>query len=321
MNLATYYDSGPRIGIAEPPHIWDLRKVFARYLFDVERSADSEKIAELMVPTDMRLFIRLNHERVEQFEVALTTLKSKLRPSDRAGFAKSLAEVRLLSPILSPSKVLCCGSSYAEYLEELGIERSRWPQDVKLSFLKAPSSLIGHGDTVYFPRDASQADYENELAIVIGKTCSDISEEEADRYIFGYSILNDIGLRDVPEWAGGRHSPRGKAGDGFAPFGPWIVPLRYIGNSSDLRIWTTVDGEIRQDSRTSHLLWPIERIVSIISRYLTLFPGDIISTGSTTGNALTTGKYLKRGQVVTCHVENIGSLETKVDWKDATLGT
>jgi 2-keto-4-pentenoate hydratase/2-oxohepta-3-ene-1,7-dioic acid hydratase in catechol pathway len=102
--------------------------------------------------------------------------------------------------------------------------RTKWPLDVKLSFLKPPSAVITHGETIYFPPDSEQCDCETELAIVIGKPCSDISESEAHDHIFGYSILNDACMRDMPEWTGRYDSPRGKAFDTFAPFGPPTRP-------------------------------------------------------------------------------------------------
>ena len=138
--------------------------------------------------------------------------------------------------------------------------------------------------------DSNQWDYENELTVVIGRTCSGITPDQAHDYIFGYSILNDACVRDIPSWSGRYDSPRGKAGDTFAPFGPWVVAKEAVGDPNNLRIRTTVDGELRQDDRTSGLLWPVERIVAFVSRYIKLVPGDIVTTGSTSGNALVTGK-------------------------------
>jgi 2-keto-4-pentenoate hydratase/2-oxohepta-3-ene-1,7-dioic acid hydratase in catechol pathway len=193
------------------------------------------------------------------------------------------------------------------------METEKWPQDVKMSFLKPPSALIGHGEDLVFPPDCEQWDYENELSIVIGRTASAITLEQADEYIFGYTILNDACIRDIPIWTGGLDGPRGKAVDTLAPLGPCIVPAEYLGRDpNDLRVRTLVDGEVRQDDRTSGLLWTVQRIVAFVSRYITLMPGDVVSTGSTTGNAYITGKWLKSGQVIQCEIEGIGTLENTI---------
>jgi 2-keto-4-pentenoate hydratase/2-oxohepta-3-ene-1,7-dioic acid hydratase in catechol pathway len=323
MKLASYFAGEPRIGIADPPDLWDLRDLFSLYLFETERTPHHRALAERLVPGDMALFIRLHHGRLEIFQEAFDFMWSQRQritasiPKSTVEFVRPLADTRLLPPVMAPTKIVCCGSSYASYLEEFGLPKSKWPQDVKISFLKPPTALIGQGDTILFPPDSEKWDYENELAIVIGRTCSDIGESEADKYIFGYSILNDVCVRDIPEWTGGYECPRGKACDTLAPFGPWIAPAQYLdGDPNDLRLVTTVDGEVRQDARTSGLMWSIQRIVAFISRYIKLVPGDVIATGSAPGNALSgSGEYLKVGQLVRCEMEGIGVLENKVGVK------
>lgn len=317
MKLASYFDGEARVGVVDSTQLWDLRELYNLYLFETERTPRSRELATLQVPNDMALFIRLNHGRLDEFAEAVRFVQARPELALRApGLARPLAGARLLPPVPTPSKVICCGSSYGEYLEEMGLERSRWPQDVKISFLKAPTALIGHRETIRFPPDAKETDYENELVIVVGRTCSDVSESEAPKYIFGYTILNDACVRDIPKWTGGLDSPRGKAGDTFAPCGPWIVPSAYLeGNPNNLRLRTTVDDELRQDSRTSNMLWPVERIVAFISHYIRLLPGDIIATGSTKGNAHTTGKFLKDGQMIRCEMEGIGVLENRAGWR------
>lgn len=320
MRLATYFADGPRIGLVEAEEVWDLRQVYGLYLFESERTPQFRELAETFVPHDMALFIRLHHGRMEEFRAAFRFVRDNREAlgvhsaGGAIGLARPLGETRLLPPVMAPSKVICCGNSYGEHLKEIGLPQSEWPQDVKISFLKSPTSLIGHGDTILYPPDSKDWDYENELAIVIGRTCSDISPDEADNYIFGYSILNDACVRDIPKWTGRYDSPRGKAGDTLAPFGPWIVPTPYLdGDPNDLRLITTVDGEVRQDARTSGLLWTVQRIVAFVSRYIRLVPGDIISTGSASGNALRgPGPYLTVGQVVRCEMEGIGVIENTV---------
>jgi 2-keto-4-pentenoate hydratase/2-oxohepta-3-ene-1,7-dioic acid hydratase in catechol pathway len=315
VKLASYFDGEPKVGVVDPPEIWDLRAVYGRYLFETEGGAASHELAAQLVPRDMALFIRLHHGRLEEIRDALELVKGLRRADDGiAGLARPLDRTRLLPPVPSPSKIVCSGSSYvryARYLQETG--KGMRPEDVKISFLKQPGALIGHGATILFPPDSSQWDYEVELSIVIGRTCSDVSEDDAAAYIFGYSIINDACVRDIPQWTGRLDSPRGKAVDTFAPFGPWIVPAPFLGRDpNDLAIRALVDGELRQEDRTSGLLWPINRIVAYMSRYIRLLPGDVIATGSTMGNAYDTGKYLRLGQVVRCEIEGIGALENTV---------
>ncbi len=321
MRLATYFDGEMRIGVAvdERNEMWDLRTLYALYLLETERTPGYRALAEMLVPADMALFIRLHHRRLDEFREALafvTAHRGRLEGFSLPGTAlvRPLDGVRLLPPVMSPSKVICCGNSYAEYLVQQKLPRSEWPQDVKISFLKSPTALIGHRETIHFPPDSREWDYENELAIVIGRPCRDISESQADEYIFGYSILNDACVRDIPRWTGSYDSPRGKACDTFAPFGPWIVPAPYLdGDPNDLRLVTTIDGEVRQDTRTSGCLWTVQRIVAFISRYIRLLPGDVISTGSGPGNALSgPGDFMKVGQVVRCEIEGIGAIENPV---------
>ena len=322
MNLATYFDGEPRIGVAYDNEIWDLRNVFGLWLFEMERSAHASSIAHAMVPYDMGLFIRLNHGRLAQFREAWTWARENrelcagvLGPGK--ALATSLDTVRLLPPVVQPSKVICVGNSYADYLVDQKLPKDEWPKDVKISFLKSPTALIGHKDTIRFPPDSHEWDYENELTIVVGRTCRDVSQADADKYIFGYTILNDACVRDVPKWSGRYDSPRGKACDSFAPCGPWIVPGEYLnGDPNDLALKTWVDDELRQNTRTSGLMWPVQRILAFVSRYITLAPGDVISTGSGRGNALTgPGDWMKPGQIVRCEMEGIGVLANPVAYR------
>jgi len=320
MNLASYLSpDGPRIGVAEGGEIWDLRRVVALWVFEMERTSHARDIAAALVPHDMARFMRQNHGGLEQFRDAIAWARENRGSCEAmAGPGRVLVlpqdEVRLLPPVVQPSKVICAGNSYARYLVDQKLPKDEWPQDVKISFLKSPTALIGHNEEIRFPPDSSEWDYENELTIVVGRTCRDVSQADADKYIFGYTILNDACVRDVPKWSGRYDSPRGKACDTFAPCGPWVVPREDLaGDPNDLALRTWVDDELRQDVRSSGLLWPVQRILAFVSRYITLAPGDLISTGSGSGNALTgPGDWMKVGQVVRCEAEGIGVLANPV---------
>lgn len=319
MNLATYFAGTPRIGVVEGDEIWDLERLYSLYLFETERIGQHAKIAEACVPGDMAMFIRLNHRRMAEYRDALAFARENRALFEESaaslgGLTRPVAKTRLLPAVLNPTKVICAGNSYRKYLIEQNLPLDEWPQDVKISFFKSPTALIGHGETIRFPPDTTEWDYENELTIVVGRPCRDISPDEADDYIFGYTILNDACVRDVPKWSGRYDSPRGKACDTFAPLGPWIVPRQFLaGDPNDLRFRTWIDDELRQDGRTSGLLWPVQRILAFVSRYIALSPGDVISTGSGSGNALTgPGDYMRAGQVVRCEIDGIGTIANPV---------
>src|SRR5690242_10795126 len=184
MKLASYFAGGLRIGAAGDTEIWDLRRVVALWLFAIERTAQARSIAAAMVPHDMALFIRLNHGRLDQYGEALAWVRENRAEAEAmAGPGRPLAmplpSVRLLPPVPQPSKVICVGNSYADYLVDQKLPKDEWPKDVKISFLKSPTALIGDGETIRFPPDSREWDYENELTIVVGRTCRDVSQRDA----------------------------------------------------------------------------------------------------------------------------------------------
>ena len=324
MNLASYLaGGGPRIGVADGADLWDLRRVVALWLFEMERTSRARDLVAALVSHDMALFIRQHHGSLAQFRDALAWARENRdhcvgSAAPGRPLLLPVGEVRLLPPVVQPSKVICAGNSYARYLVDQKLPPDEWPKDVKISFLKSPTALIGHNEPIRFPPDSREWDYEIELTIVVGRTCRDVSPADADRYIFGYTILNDACVRDVPKWSGRYDSPRGKACDTFAPCGPWVVPTEDLaGDPNDLSLRTWVDGELRQDVRSSGLLWPVQRILAYVSRYITLAPGDLISTGSGSGNALTgPGDWMQPGQTVRCEAEGIGTLSNPVGFRE-----
>src|SRR5450830_1449367 len=309
MRLVSYGAPLARIGFLVGDNVVDLRGSYALFLQEAERSGSAEHIAQTCIPDKMNDFMRIYNGTMRRFIPLVQYVEDQIGRLSSLGIARSVAQTTFLAANPDPNKIVCCGNSYARYLTEWGLPKEEWPQDVKISFLKSPASLIGHNGEIQFPPDSEQWDYENELAIVIGAHCSDIQESEAGQYIFGYTILNDACVRDIPSWTGRYDSPRGKACDTFAPLGPCITPAEFLPKSPNaLHIRTTVDGEVRQEDTTAGLLWPIERIVAFVSRYMTLSPEDILATGSTSGNALVCGKWLREGQTVECEIEGIGLL-------------
>lgn len=313
MQLVSFAAPLARIGFLSGDNVVDLQAAYALYLQERERVGNAAHVARTCIPESLNDFIRLYNGGMRRFEGLAAFASEQAVRLIALGMARPQSETTLLAANPAPDKIICCGNSYARYLREWGLPKEEWPQDVKISFLKSPATLIGQDAEILFPPDSEQWDYENELAVVIGAHCSDIDEADAAKYIFGYTILNDACVRDIPSWTGRYDSPRGKSVDTFAPLGPCITPAEFLGKSPNaLHLRTTVDGEVRQEDTTGGLLWPVERIVAFVSRYMTLAPGDILSTGSTSGNALVCGKWLRPGQTIECEIEGIGVLRSRI---------
>ena len=206
--------------------------------------------------------------------------------------------MKIDSPI-SPSKIVCVGRNYAEHAKELGNEVPAAP----LLFLKAPSALIGHGDDIVIPRQSSQVEHEGELGVVIGRDCKNIHDDEDPfQYVLGYTCVNDVTARDVQR--ADVQFTRGKSFDTFCPVGPHIETELDV---SDLGVTTTVNGEIKQDGRTSQMVFPIDFLIRYISRQMTLRTGDLIATGTPSGVS-----KMNPGDICEITVEGIGTLSNKV---------
>ena len=221
-------------------------------------------------------------------------------PVSYTGVRHPLSAVRLLSPVL-PSKVVCIGKNYADHIAELGGTLGETPADPVL-FLKPSTSVIGPGDPIVLPRNASRVDHEAELAIVIGRLCRDVPRQRALDVVLGYTCANDVTARDHQQhdvqWT------RGKSHDSFCPIGPWVETEL---DPSDLAVQCAVDGEVRQDGRTSQLLHGVPAILEWITAVMTLLPGDVVLTGTPAGVG-----PLAPGNAVTVLVEGIGPLTNPV---------
>jgi len=205
--------------------------------------------------------------------------------------------VQILPPC-TPTKIVCVGSNYASHCREMG----RDVPEVPKLFLKPPSALIGHEAFIRMPGDVGRVDYEGELAVVIGRRGHAISEESVNKHVLGYTILNDVTARDIQR--SDVQFTRAKGFDTFCPIGPWLV--RDV-DPNDLRISTVVNGETRQDARTSDMVFSPARLVSFISSVMTLEAGDVVSTGTPSGVA-----PLRNGDCVDVTIEGIGTLRNEV---------
>jgi 2-keto-4-pentenoate hydratase/2-oxohepta-3-ene-1,7-dioic acid hydratase in catechol pathway len=208
-----------------------------------------------------------------------------------------LTEVRLLAPVL-PSKVVAIGKNYAEHASEMGGEVPERP----LIFLKPSTAVIGVGDAIAYPPSSQRVDYEGELAVVVGRLCRDLPEDRAAEVVFGYTCANDVTARDQ-QAADGQWS-RAKGYDSFCPLGPWVETEL---NVDDLRVTTTLNGEVKQDGRTSQIVHKIPSLLAYITSCMTLLPGDVILTGTPAGVG-----PMQVDDEVAVEIEGIGRLVNRV---------
>ncbi len=213
-------------------------------------------------------------------------------------------EVRLGAPLVRPSKIVCVGLNYAKHAAESGMAVPKEP----VLFFKATSAIVGPNDDVIIPKGSEKTDWEVELAVVIGKKASYVSKEDAMDHVAGYVLHNDYSEREFQIEREGQWV-KGKSSDTFAPLGPFIATKDEIKDPNNLHLWLKLNGETVQDSSTSDFIFNVQEVVSYISQFMTLLPGDIISTGTPFGVGLgfNPPKYLKPGDVVELGIEGLGT--------------
>jgi 2-keto-4-pentenoate hydratase/2-oxohepta-3-ene-1,7-dioic acid hydratase in catechol pathway len=256
---------------------------------------------------DMIVIIKIfNNFNLKELKNTINTYKDAI----------SLSEVKILSPIPYPNRnIICLGKNYLDHISEvksLKNVNSDIPQK-PIYFSKIAYPAIGHEDVVNSHSDVvKQLDYEVELAVIIGKKCKNVSIEEAEDIIFGYTIANDISARDIQTTYGQWH--KGKSFDTFCPIGPYIVHKSNISFPPKLKIQSYVNNELRQNGNTDNLIFDIPYIISDLSSGITLYPGDIILTGTPAGvgAGFNPPRYLKPGDRVDCVIEGIGTLSNTI---------
>lgn len=219
-----------------------------------------------------------------------------------------LDKCQLLAPIAKPEKFFGVALNYADHIEETGLDKPEYPT----FFNKQNTCVIGPNEAIHRPSVSAKLDYEGELAVVIGKRCRNISYDEAKTVIAGYTIVNDVSVRD---WQMRSHTwTLGKSFDTHGPCGPWIVTPEEIGDPHNLNIKTWVNEDKRQDFSTKHLVFNCYYLIEYLSKVMTLEPGDIIATGTSSGVGVKMKPrgYMHAGDVVKIEIENIGSLSNSV---------
>src|ERR1700688_4824439 len=216
---------------------------------------------------------------------------------------------RLGPPIRRPSKIVCVGLNYRDHAAESGMQLPSEP----VLFFKATSSLVGPNDALVIPRGAEKVDWEVELAVIIEKKASYVPREQASEFIAGYALHNDYSERSFQLERGGQWV-KGKSADTFAPLGPFLASLDELRDPSNLEMWLKVNGEIRQSSSTANMIFEVATLLSYASEFMTLLPGDVISTGTPAGVGLgmKPPQYLKSGDVVELGIEGLGESQQRV---------
>jgi 2,4-didehydro-3-deoxy-L-rhamnonate hydrolase len=238
----------------------------------------------------------------------LTELNSWL-DKNASSAPRIAASVRLGSPVCRPSKIVCIGLNYRDHARETKAEPPKEP----VLFFKSTTSLVGPNDALVVPRNATKVDWEVELAVIIGKKALYVPKEHALDYVAGYALHNDYSERSFQLERGGQWV-KGKSADTFAPLGPFLATPDEVPNVGNLAMWLKVNGHLRQNSSTSNMIFDVATLVSYVTEFMTLLPGDVISTGTPAGVGLGMNPptFLRAGDVVELGIEGLGESRQEV---------
>ncbi len=219
------------------------------------------------------------------------------------------AGVRLGSPIARPSKIVCIGLNYSDHAKETGATVPAEP----VIFMKSTTALAGPFDDIMIPKNSVKTDWEVELAVVIGKKASYVEEKDALNYVAGYMLHNDVSEREFQLERSGTWD-KGKGCDTFAPMGPFLATPDEVKDADNLRLWLSVNGKMMQNGNTSNFIFNVPFVIAYVSQFMTLLPGDVISTGTPAGVGLGFNPpiYLKAGDVVELGIDGLGTSKQKV---------
>jgi len=257
----------------------------------------------------------------------LRDLSRKVKDIDGASLAPSeLAKLRKLDPnrlplvkgkprlgacVATPSKFVAIGLNFVDHAKESGNPIPEHP----VVFYKAPTCIVGANDNVMVPRDSTKLDWEVELGVVVGRTARYVDKKDAMRYVAGYCVINDVSERDFQMKKSASQWSKGKGCDTFGPLGPWLVTTDEIKDPQSLDMWLDVNGERRQTGNTRTMIFGVADLIADVSKYMTLLPGDVITTGTPPGVAMgmkPEPKWLKAGDVVTLGIKGLGEQEQKI---------
>jgi 2-keto-4-pentenoate hydratase/2-oxohepta-3-ene-1,7-dioic acid hydratase in catechol pathway len=241
----------------------------------------------------------------------ITTFVDQLDRTPGSSVVASAADLDM--PVRFPNKIVGMGANFIDHLAEMGLPTVRY-DPMPIFFMPPTTCMVGPGKTVIKPKTTQQFDWEIELAVVIGAKLKDVSQEEASRGIAGYTILLDMSARDLIQIGPPFYVDlvRGKAQDTMAPCGPSVTPAAFIGDVRNLSMKLYVNDRLMQDSNTSNMIFRIDEIISHITRYVTLEPGDIVSTGAPAGSGVFHNYFLRDGDRIRAEIENVGELNVEI---------
>ncbi len=296
--------SDNRSGFIENNKVYDLQESYRMYALAHHKFEELEEI-ESLLPTDPTTFFKGGFSTIERAKQAYEYITKN---EHEVVFSYERDEVVIGTPIPEPQKVICIGRNYKEHAAEMKGDIPEFP----VLFSKFPNALIGPEDEIHKSDQTEKLDYEVELALVIGKEATKVSQEEAFDYIAGYTIGNDTTARDIQkrtlQWL------QGKSMDHTSPIGPWVVLKEDVLDPENLEVRSYVNDELRQQSNTSKLIFDIPFLMEFISGLMTLQPGDIIMTGTPegVGAGMNPPTFLHDGDIVTLEIDQIGTLKNKV---------
>lgn len=310
MRLCRFeHDNRVQIGFYHDRFVVPLARLARRY--DVALP-DSDSILDF-----------LPHGRVFPAVQKLDAKVAAASADELAALGQPHADVRLLVPVPRPNKLMLLAGNYAEHIQEGGGIAAERAKTFPYVFMKPPSTTLTHpGDPVRIPAISSDhIDWEIELGVVIGKTCRGVKEKDALNYVAGYTVVNDISDRHFKPNPNRVERPKdaffdwlhGKWHDTFCPLGPCVAPATDIPDPQNLRLTLKVNGHVEQDSNTRHMIFPVAAVIEFISAFVTLEPGDIISTGTPSGVGAAKGKFLQPGDRLDATIERIGTLTNPVE--------
>lgn len=303
------YRVGNRVRIAcqEGEQIIDLNGAYLS-LLRKEGKIRAEQIAEAFIPADSVGFYQGGEESIELAKKAVDYMLTEASEEEKQAWVFQRSDVKIEAPVINPGKIICVGHNYRDHIQEMGREIPKYP----VLFAKFANAIIGPEDDIPLFPNVEKLDYEAEFAFVVGKRARNVKEEDALDYVAGYTIVNDVSARDLQfrtlEWL------QGKANDGSAPMGPWLVTKDEIPDPDALEMSLRVNGEERQRANTKNLVFNVNRMLSYVSEIMTLEPGDVILTGTPggVGHARDPQTYLQDGDVVDIEISGIGKLENTV---------
>ncbi len=327
--LATYADARglPRAGIVVDERVIDVSAVLSavspQSAASASASASSSALAASATVTPPAMSVLEVLQRWDELHPLLRETARAARAGRASVPTMSLADTKLLAPILYPGVIFCAGANYKDHVAEmsraLNLPQEPDPHELGLKpwhFIKPSAACVrGTGERIALPAYSKKVDWEAEIALVIGRECRNVSVERALDYVAGLSIVNDLSARDHLRRAGvAVDSPfhfdwvSQKSFDGALPFGPWIVPLEDLGDPGNLGIKLWVNDELMQNSSSSNLIFSMAEQIAHLSTRLTLRPGDVIATGTPAGCGSARGRFLRPGDQVRLWVEGIGEL-------------